>query len=385
MDFNTHTPWLSTRLCLTHSCNLNCVYCFQKHRNSATMTLDTAKSVVDWIFDYIPNDKGGVEIGFFGGEPLLKFDLIKEVFTYICSKKRKVEYVLFATTNGTLLTEEMKSWFAVHKKRFKLILSLDGTRETHDHNRSGSFDKIDLGFFLQNWPAKRVKMTLSEYSLPRLAEDVKFIHSCGFKNIGGANLAMGNFDWGDDKYIKLLAPQFKELVDYYLNNDELKIQMFDRDIALCELKEQKKRKWCGAGKNIIFFDIDGKRYPCPFFTPMTFSKDDFSNIMKMDFADCENVVDEYCLKNCYIYPICPACIAENYLNNKTLKVRNKSRCKIQKLLALTIADLQAKRIEKNPKIFNNNTLYHTIEAIKKIRELYLSEFEEYFKIDSTNY
>lgn len=377
MTSKKNDTWLHTRVCLTHSCNLNCVYCFQKHRDSATMTLEVAKSVIDRIFDNIPDGICGVEIGFFGGEPLLKFDLIKEIFAYTCSKKRKVKYVLFATTNGTLLTEEMKNWFAVHKKRFKLLLSLDGTRETHNYNRSGSFEKIDLEFFLKNWPSKKVKMTLSEYSLPRLAEDIKFIHSRGFKNVSGVNLALGTFDWSDDNYLKLLAPQFKELVKFYLDNDELKNQMLDRDIALCEVKEQKKRKWCSAGDNYIFFDIDGKKYPCSFFSPMTFSEEELSNIMEFDFTNIDNVVDEYCLKNCYIYSICPSCIAENYLNNKTLNIRDKSRCKIQKLLALFIADLQAKRIEKNPKIYDANTLYHTVEAIKKIRYLYLSEFENY--------
>jgi hypothetical protein len=60
------------------------------------------------------------------------------------------------------------------------------------------------------------------------------------------------------------------------------------------------------------------------------------------------------------------------------KARNKSKCRIQKLLALFVADMQAKRIQKNPKRYDDTTLYHTIEAIQKIRALYLDEFKEFF-------
>jgi len=110
---------------------------------------------------------------------------------------------------------------------------------------------------------------------------------------------------------------------------------------------------------------------------MTFSENEVSEIVKTDFTNDENFIDDDCFDNCYIYPICGTCSGANYLANKTFKERNKCRCKIQKLIALFIADLQAKRIEKNPKIYDDYQLYHTIEAIKKIRSLYLPEFEEF--------
>jgi len=162
----------SPSLCVTHDCNLNCIYCYQKHAGNIKMSLDTAKNSIDWIFSNIPTDMNGVEIGFIGGEPLLEFNLIKEIVAYTCSKPQGVKYIFYATTNGTLLTDEMKLWFTAHKDCFVLGLSLDGAKETHDYNRSDSFDKIDIAFFLKNWPKQGVKMTLSEFSLNRLAENV---------------------------------------------------------------------------------------------------------------------------------------------------------------------------------------------------------------------
>jgi len=378
MEKNTEQPRFAPSICVTHDCNLSCRYCYQRHDTSEKMSIETAKTVIDWIFDNKPDDTSGVEIDFIGGEPLLEFDFLKEIVAYTCSKKRKDRYIFFATTNGTVLSEEMKKWFIAHKNCFVLGLSLDGARETHNYNRSNSFDEIDIDFFLANWPKQGIKMTLSEYSLPRLAENIKFLHSKGIKDIGGVNLAEGDFDWSDDRYIKMLVPQLKELVEFYVENDTLELnQMFNKQLRFCEAKEKERRKWCGIGTGCPFFDIDGKMYPCPFITPMTFTDSELDDILKTDFTNDDNFLDVDCFENCYIYPICPTCSGANYLNNKSFKERDKRRCRIQKLISLFIADLQAKRIMKNPKIYDDYELFHTIEAIKKIRSLYLPEFEEY--------
>lgn len=380
MEINAKETMFAPSLCVTHNCNLNCSYCYQKHDANSRMTFDTAKNVIDWIFNNKPDKADGIEFDFIGGEPLLEFDLLKEIVAYTCSKKQKYNYLFFATTNGTVLSEEMKEWFYVHKDYFVLGLSLDGARETHNYNRSNSFDEIDIGFFIKNWPEQGVKMTLSEYSLPRLAENIKFLHSCGFKKIYGVNLAEGTFDWNNDNYIKLLVPQLNELVEFYVDNDKLELnQMFNKQLHFCEAEYREKRKWCGIGTGCPFFDIDGKMYPCPFITPMTFTNSELDDILKTDFTNDDNFLDVNCFENCYIYPICPTCSGANYLNNKSFKYRDKRRCRIQKLISLFIADLQAKRIAKNPKIYDDYTLYHNIEAIKKIRSLYLPEFEMYLK------
>lgn len=378
METDINKPRFSPSLCVTHNCNLNCLYCYQKHDDAARMTIEIAKNAIDWIFDHIPVGMSDIEIGFIGGEPLLEFELIKDIVAYTCSKKRKDKYIFYATTNGTLLTDEVKAWFTAHKDCFVLGLSLDGAKETHNYNRSNSFDEIDLNFFLQNWPNQGIKMTLSEYSLHHLAENIMYVHSLGFKEIGGVNLFEGSFDWSHDEYIRLLVPQLNELVKFYVDNDTLDLnQMFNKRLSLCEVKNRNRHKWCGIGNGANFFDIDGNMFPCPFVTPMTFTKNELSDIMKTDFTNDNNFINDDCFKNCYIYPICSTCAGANYLNNNTFKERDKGRCRIQKLISLFVADLQAKRIRKNPKIYDNDMLYHTIEAIKTINALYLLEFKDF--------
>ena len=342
------------------------------------MTLDIAKKSIDWIFNNVPKEADGVEIHFIGGEPLLEFELIKDIAGYVWGEKKAIPFILFSTTNGTVLTNEMKKWFTVNKERFWLCLSLDGTKDTHDHNRCNSFDMIDIDFFLRTWPEQGVKMTLSDYSFSRLAKDIKYLHSLGIAEIDGVNPAEGDFDWDKDEYLEILIPQFAELVEYYVENDKIKpCQMFDKQLSLCEA-EKSTRNWCGIGTGVSFFDVDGKIYPCSVVTPMTFSQKELNEIMKTDFHNEQLFVDEECINNCYIYHICPTCAAANYLVNKTFKRRLRNKCRINKLLTLFMADMEAKRIQKDPKRYDAKELYHTIEAIKKIRALYIDDFKKFF-------
>lgn len=374
-----NTKRFDPTICVTHQCNLNCVYCYEKHKGVARMDLDTAKACVDYIFTHIPDYAvDGVSLGFMGGEPLLEFELLKQLYEYTYEKYPDEKKLFYATTNGALLTDEMKSWFRENSQGFVLGLSLDGTAEVHNHNRSGSFEKIDTKFFSETWPEQAVKMTLSEYSIPHLAESIKFIHSLGFKRIRGVNLAEGNFDWNEEQIIRDLIPQLKELVEFYFEQgDSLHNPMFDKQLEVCEAKGRRKRKWCGTGVNCLFFDVDGKRYPCSFFSPMTFSSEELEEVMAYDFTDETLFVDDHCFEECYLYPLCPACAGANYQTNKSFGEKNKIHCKTQKLIALFAADLQARKIAKNPELYDELTTYYTIGAIQKIKELYYDEFKEY--------
>lgn len=367
----------SPSICVTHNCNLNCIYCYQHHDKNSRMSFSVAKNVLDKIFNGVPEGLSEIEINIIGGEPLLEFELIKDMVAYADSLHSEYPYLFYATTNGTVLTEDMKKWFLKNRKHFWLGLSLDGDADTHNHNRSNSFDKIDIDFFRKNWPGQSVKMTLSDYSLKNLAHDIKYIHSLGFP-VRGVNEFEGDFNWDKDEYIRTLIPQLKELVNFYVENDELQIdQLLNLHLGYCESQPKLKKKWCGIGNGAPFFDVDGKIYPCNYITPMTFSKEQINELQKVDYKNVENFIDDDCLNNCYIYPVCPTCAGACYLSNNTFKKRTKSRCRTQKLVTLFAADILAKRIIKNPDRYDKNTLFYTITAIKKIRELYLNEFSSF--------
>lgn len=366
-------------ICVTQKCNLNCRYCYQQH-NEKSIPLETAKHCIDDIFqkDAIKTNK--IEVNFIGGEPLLQFDLLKSLYEYTKATYKK-DFTFFATTNGTILSDEMKSWFSEHKNSFILGLSLDGDKETHDYNRSNSFDKIDINFFKNTYPTQNVKMTLTEFSLKHFAHNIKFIHSLGFNFIGGVNLYEGTFDWSKNEYLYILIPQLRELVDYYLQNPSKTNQMFKKKLANLDVKDGRKvRKYCGIGSGTAFYDVDGIKRPCSYCTPMIFDFEVLKNIEKTDFSKADNFVDMDCFNNCYIYPICPHCSGANYLATGSFSKWDRSKCKIQKLITLFIADLEAKKIIKNPNLYDKTKTYYTIRAIEKIRELYYPEYEKFLEL-----
>ena len=86
------------------------------------MPYSIAQKCVDYIFENILDyATDGIELGFIGGEPLLEFELIRRLYDYSHEKCPSIEQIFHATTNGTLLTDEMKTWFTNHKR----ILWLD--------------------------------------------------------------------------------------------------------------------------------------------------------------------------------------------------------------------------------------------------------------------
>jgi len=233
---------------LTHKCNLSCAYCFENNRKGTELVTSYAdeKFIKRIISEYLDNSSiGECEITFFGGEPLLCADVIKNVCEWTWSKKWKNGYVFFANTNGTVLTEEMKEWFKLNHSKIWLGLSLDGMESTQNRNRSNSFKKIDMPFFLETWPEQSIKMTIDPRQPLSFAEDIIFLHSQGF-SINGTDFAEGfPIDWESMK--NEVARELDKLLDYYLSTDIAPAPIMDMwidDCAADNRTEPKKMVWC---------------------------------------------------------------------------------------------------------------------------------------------
>ena len=206
-------------LIMTENCNLACTYCYETNKTRKSMPLDLAKQIIDKEMkkeDYSEL----VCFDFFGGEPFLEFDKIKSLTEFIQNQNYKKPFDLFIGTNGTLVHGEIQKWLIENKEFVNCGLSLDGNKFMQDINRSNSFDKIDLDFFVKNYPNIIIKMTVSKETLPYIAEGVIFLHKVGFKQIT-CNLAYG-IDWRDKENEKKLQDQLNLLIDFYLSNPELK-------------------------------------------------------------------------------------------------------------------------------------------------------------------
>ncbi len=357
---------------VTHECNLNCVYCYESTRDKQKITAEQVKAI---IAEYLNKEElKNVQIDFFGGEPWLKFALIKEVCEWVWSKEWKNSYKFFTTTNGTLVHGEIQEWLRQNRGRFWCGLSLDGTKETHDKNRCNSFDKIDKDFFLECWPTQPVKMTISKDSVANLSHDIIYLQQLGFK-VDGTNFAEG-IDWSDKKYIAIVSRELEKLVAFYLEHPEYEVPpILNMALHYCESPKNTK-KWCGNGWNMAIYDIDGRKYPCQFFTPMTIEAEKFAEVKDIDFTDDTLFLDTYCVENCYFHNICSTCYGANFLSTGKVNVKDKSKCNLLKVRAYYAAALLANKILRNTDTsVDTNTIALQIRAIEKIKEICERELE----------
>lgn len=147
------------------------------------MTFENARKIID--SELAVNKAEDFKIFFFGGEPFVNFNILKQIYDYVEERYlgRVKKYAI--TTNGTLVHGYIKQWLYERKDNFEITLSLDGTKEMHNRNRvtkSGkeSFDSIDLKFFSETWSGCVVKMTISQDTIGDFAKGIKFIEEQGF-------------------------------------------------------------------------------------------------------------------------------------------------------------------------------------------------------------
>lgn len=330
-------------LTLTDACNLSCVYCYEHNRSTKSMGFDTAKRIID--AEFATNDPETIEFDLFGGEPFLKFNLIKQIDEYLVKNYPHRRWMLFATTNGTLVHGEIQSWLRA-RPYFYCGLSLDGTKEMHDANRSNSFDNIDTKFFKELYPKQGIKMTVSNLSLPNLAKGVIFLHEMGFDV--DCNLAYG-IDWSNEDNQKIIAEQLFELIKFYIDNPDIKpCKMLSYDIssvAWCsEVSPKEVRRWCGAGSGMHTYDVNGDSYPCQFFMPLSVGEIRAKESKEINFVDmipC-TCLDEKC-RNCPFVMACPTCYGSNYYGSGNIYIKNDDYCTLMKIIFKACAFLKAEQ------------------------------------------
>lgn len=326
-------------LVLTQNCNLNCSYCYEHSKTKKTMSVETAKKIIEKEIN--TNDEyPEIIFEFFGGEPFLEFDLIKELYEYIWNPKFTKKRVCFVSTNGTLLTDKMKEWLSQRKQYIVCGLSVDGTKKMHNINRSKSFDSIDLDFFVNTWPEQSAKMTISKETINDLAEGIIFLHNKRF--LISANLAHG-VDWSEPNLSDILEEQLNKLIEFYVDNPDIQpCSMMSMPISRLASNDINKR-WCGSGTHMKAYDIDGQCYPCQMFLPI--SSTESRNFESINFSDDEKFKDPFC-NNCPIDAICPNCYGMNYNNRGNVAIRDHNLCVLTKIIALAVSKMQYLKIQR---------------------------------------
>lgn len=352
-DFKERNPVVKA-LCLhvAHDCNLKCSYCFAEegeyHGPRGLMSLEVGKAAIDFLIKN-SGSRRNLEVDFFGGEPLMNFEVVKEVVDYARSveKQANKNFRFTITTNGVLLDEEKQKY--INENMYNVVLSLDGRPSVNDamrktSNGKGSYDLIVPKF--QNMAESRkqqnyyVRGTFTRNNLD-FGQDVLHLAELGFKQISVEPVvAPSNMPYA------LQEEDLEELYKEYENlaREMLKRKKENKDFNffhfMIDLSQgpcaHKRLAGCGSGTEYLATTPEGDLYPCHQFVGIPEFKmgDVFKGVnnieIRREFEKC-NVYKKPKCKECWAKFYCSGgCTANSYqLHNDILDVYEIG-CKLQK-------------------------------------------------------
>lgn len=253
IDFKKR-PTVVKALCLhiAHDCNLACQYCFAEegeyHGRRALMSYEVGKAALDFLIANSGNRKN-LEVDFFGGEPTLNFQVVKDLVVYGREQEKihDKNFRFTLTTNGVLLNDEIMEF--ANREMANVVLSIDGRKEVNDkmrpfRNGSGSYDLIVPKF--QKFADSRnqtnyyVRGTFTHHNLD-FSKDVLHLADLGFKQVS-------------------VEPVVAQETDHYAIREEDLPQLFEEYDNLAA--EMVKRHKDGKDFNFFHFMIDLEGGPC---------------------------------------------------------------------------------------------------------------------------
>lgn len=256
-------------LSLTHNCNLNCPYCYAGRKFKKDMSFDTAKKIIDYgMLMATPGER--VEIGFFGGEPFLRFKQIKEIVAYSREIEQRSHSPIdfHITTNGTLLTTQNLSF--LQDENIGLCVSIDGPAYIHDRNRRyrngrGSFNTVmrNLGLAAEALDKVQVNAVYAPESIGSLAEIVSFFVDYEIPLI---HLNPNITSTWDEPNIELLEDSYRAVADVYIDSyqkgNEIAVNLIDSKVIVFLKQGYEGADRCGMGTTELGFAPSGNIYPC---------------------------------------------------------------------------------------------------------------------------
>ncbi|MDR0273237.1 MAG: thioether cross-link-forming SCIFF peptide maturase [Clostridiales bacterium] len=339
-------------LCLhiAHECNLRCAYCFAGQGNYSEndrglMPLEIGKKALDFLIEH-SGTRRNLEVDFFGGEPMLNFDVVKEIVAY--GRKREAEagknFRFTLTTNGTLLTDENIEY--INENFDNVVLSIDGRKHVNDKMRTfcggGSYEKI-LPLIKRVADSREnyyVRGTFTRHN-PDFAADVLHLADAGFKNISVEPVvAPPEMDYAiTEELLPALFTDYEKLAEEVLLREKdgrgENFFHFEMDITggPCIAK---RVTGCGAGSEYLAVTPSGKLYPChQFVGDEKFQIGDLeTGIIKSeiinDFASCHVLSKPECAE-CWARFYCSGgCIANAYHANGSIHIPDKISCELMR-------------------------------------------------------
>ncbi len=323
-DQMVSSPVKALCLHIAHDCNLRCSYCFASTGDFGAgrklMPAETGKKAIDFLLKR-SYGRRNLEVDFFGGEPLMNFDAVKEVVAYARSKEAEYgkNFRFTITTNGLMLNDDSIDF--INREMSNVVLSIDGRREVNDRVRarvdgSGSYDAIvpkyrrlveargDRDYY--------VRGTFTKYNLD-FSKDVFHLNELGFDQISVEPVvapATAPYALTEDDLPAIFA-EYEKLSRELIAREKAGRGfnffhfMLDLDQGPCAIK---RLRGCGCGNEYVAVTPDGDIYPCHQFVGM---EDWKMGSVLTDTLDLEKK-DLFARTNIYSKPECQACWAKFY-------------------------------------------------------------------------
>ena len=341
-------------LCLhvAHTCNLNCEYCFagqgKYHGEDALMSFEVGKQALDFLVKNSGTRKN-LEVDFFGGEPLVNFDVVKQLVKYARSIEKEVgkHFRFTLTTNGVLLDDDVIDF--LNKEMNNVVLSLDGRKEVNDAKRKtlngqGSYDIIVPKF--QNFVKKRgdkeyyMRGTFTRNNLD-FTNDIFHMLDLGFKELSiEPVVSKPDTDYAlREEDLSLIYEQYEILAKEMIKRRREKNPftfyhyMIDLSGGPCIYK---RITGCGSGTEYLAVTPNGDFYPCHQFVGdknflMGNVKDGITNTKLRDEFKLCNVYSRKECENCWAKLYCSGgCAANSFHTTGSINGVYEYGCKLFK-------------------------------------------------------
>ena len=321
-------------LCLhiAHTCNLNCSYCFASqgkyHGERAVMSFEVGKRALDYLIEN-SGTRRNLEVDFFGGEPLMNFQVVKDLVAYARSieKEHGKNFRFTLTTNGVLVDDDVIEW--ANRECHNVVLSLDGRKEVHDRYRvdyagKGSWERIVPKFqkFVEARNGKGYYMRGTfTHANPDFLKDIQQMLDLGFNELSMEPVVCAPGDPSDltEADLKIVMEQYEQLAELMLEHDKagkpftFYHYMIDLTGGPCIYK---RISGCGSGTEYMAVTPWGDLYPCHQFVGDEKFKlgniwDGVTNhAIQSEFAACNVYAHEEC-KDCWARLYCSGGCAAN--------------------------------------------------------------------------
>ena len=351
-ELKARTSGVVKALCLhvAHSCNLNCSYCFASqgrfHGERALMSFETGKRAIDFLVEN-SGTRRNLEVDFFGGEPLLNWEVVKQIVEYARSieKEKGKNFRFTLTTNGMLIDDEVIEFS--NREMHNVVLSLDGRKEVHDRFRkdyagNGSWETIVPKFqkFVEARGGKNyyIRGTFT-HANPDFLEDIKVMLDLGFTELSmepvvcapGEPMALTEEDR------KIVCGQYEKLAELMLEREKegrpftFYHYMIDLEDGPCIYK---RISGCGSGTEYMAVTPWGDLFPChQFVGEDSFKLGDIWNgvtntAVRSEFGDCNVYAREEC-RDCWARLYCAGgCAANAYHATGSVRGVYEDGCKL---------------------------------------------------------